>query len=140
MTLLTFHSADVGRLRPLVAGLALDTHFLLQNALETGVVTVDPAYAGDRPSFGVRFDDAARHEGEVWIVYTDVPPVVTADVQTEYPDNFNELDEHEQEAFPSTLPAPSDRAACLEWLVGEINSLHSRTLHLAAHLTAKADR
>ena len=140
MTLLTFHRADLDRLRSHIDGLAPDTHFLLQNALETGVVTIDPAYATDRPMFGVRFDDGARHEGEVWILYTDAPPVVTADVQTDYPDNFNDLDEREQQAFPSTLPAPSDRAACLEWLVGEINSLHSRTLHLAAHLAAKADR
>lgn len=141
MALLTFHPDRLGDLRPPVAVLPphpSDTHWLLASAIEHDVVTIDPAYAADQPTFGVRFETLHRHEGELWIVYASVPPMVTTDVQTDYPDDFDELDEHAQKTFPSTLPAPTDHAACLEWLVTEFNTLHSRTLDLAAKLIAKA--
>lgn len=108
--------------------LCLQQHWLLQTALNSAVITYDRQTWGDL-ALSATFDEPNRHQITFQITYDidGAPNVVDGDT-TEYPADFNELDDDAQNAVPSTLvPNPDTEAGWLTYLVDALNDLHRGT-------------
>jgi hypothetical protein len=108
---------------------ALSTpHWLLQAAIQSGAVTYDRRLWGEL-ALSAEFTAPNRHELQFVITYeiAGAPNIVDGDT-TDYPANFNELSDDEQNAVPSTLvPVPETAASWLTYLVDALNALHAST-------------
>lgn len=111
--------------------LRLQQHWLLQSALASGVITYDRNTWGDL-ALSASFTGANRHEITFQITYDiEGAPNVCDGAETDYPDNYNELDTAAQDAFPSTLvPDPPTALGWLTYIVAALNDLHQRTADL----------
>ncbi len=134
--LLTFHADRVQDLGDDVVQdptgndslLRLQQHWLLQAALDSGVITYDRQRWGDL-TLGATFTESNQYEIVFQITYdiAGAPNVVDGRT-TDYPDDYNELDTDAQNAFPSTLvPNPPTAAGWLSFLVESLNELHRAT-------------
>ncbi|WP_415977514.1 hypothetical protein [Rhodococcus sp. 077-4] len=106
----------------------MNPHWLLQAAIQSGAVTYDRAAWGEL-ALSAEFTAPNRHELEFVITYEidGAPNIVDGDT-TDYPENFNELDDDAQNAVPSTLvPNPETARAWLTYLVDSFNALHAST-------------
>jgi hypothetical protein len=108
---------------------ALSTpHWLLQAAINSGP-SPTTGDCGARSLCPATFTAPNRHEIEFVITYEidGAPNIVDGDA-TDYPENFNELSDDEQDAVPSTLiPAPETAASWLTYLVEALNAVHAST-------------
>ncbi len=104
-------------------------HWLLQAAINSGAVTYERRLWGEL-ALSAEFTAPNRHEIEFVITYEidGAPNIVDGDT-TDYPANFNELSDDEQNAaVPSTLvPNPETARAWLTYLVEAFNALHAAT-------------
>jgi hypothetical protein len=108
--------------------LQLQQHWLLQAAVDTGVITYDRQKWGDL-TLSATFDEPNQHQITFQITY-DIAgaPNVVDGAATDYPADFNELDDDAQDAVPSTLvPNPETAASWLTYLVDAFNALHAST-------------
>ncbi len=136
--LLTLHADRVHELDDAVSDptgndslLRLQQHWLLQAALDNGVITYDRQKWGDL-TLGATFTEPNQHEIVFQITY-DIAgaPNVVDGAATDYPDDYNELDTDAQNAFPSTLvPDPPTAAGWLSFIVDGLNELHLATAML----------
>ena len=137
--LLTLHAERVDELDDSVKDptgndslLRLQQHWLLQAALDTGVITYDRQKWGDL-TLSATFEEPNQHEIVYQITY-DIAgaPNVTDGAATDYPADFNELDDDAQNTVPSTLvPNPPTAANWLSVIVDGLNDLHRGTAMLA---------
>lgn len=106
-------------------------HWLLQAAIRSGAVVYDRSVWGEL-ALSAHFTEANRHEIIFVITYgLDGAPNVVDGKTTDYPSNFNELDDATQDAVRSTLvPNPENAFTWLTFLVDSINELHERTCAL----------
>ncbi|WP_426374430.1 hypothetical protein ACN9MI_20285 [Rhodococcoides fascians] len=102
-------------------------HWLLQAAIRSGAVVYDRSVWGEL-ALSAHFTEANRHEIIFAITYgLDSAPNVVDGKTTDYPTNFNELDDAAQNAVPSTLvPSPESALTWLAFLVDSMNELHDR--------------
>jgi hypothetical protein len=101
---------------------------LLHAALWDGALTYDRGRWGEL-ELSAEFTAANRHEIVFVITYEieGAPNIVDGDT-TDYPADFNELSDDEQNAAPSTLvPNPETARAWLTYLVDAFNALHAST-------------
>ncbi|WP_186630087.1 hypothetical protein [Rhodococcus sp. BP22] len=103
-------------------------HWLLQAAIRSGAVDYDRSVWGEL-ALSAHFSEPNRHEITFVITYgLDGAPNVVDGKTTDYPANFNELDDVAQNATPSTLvPSPESAFTWLTFLVDSITELHDRT-------------
>ncbi|WP_256977616.1 hypothetical protein [Rhodococcus sp. RS1C4] len=137
--LLTLHAERVDELDDSVKDptgndslLRLQQHWLLQAALDTGVITYDRQKWGDL-TLSATFEEPNQHEIVYQITY-DIAgaPNVTDGAATDYPADFNELDDDAQNLVPSTLvPNPPTATNWLSMIVDGLNDLHRGTAMLA---------
>lgn len=106
-------------------------HWLLQAAIRSGAVVYNRSVWGEL-ALSANFTEANRHEITLVITYgLDGAPNVVDGKATDYPTNFNELDDAAQDAVPSTLvPSPESALTWLAFLVDSINELHDRACAL----------
>ena len=106
-------------------------HWLLQAAIRSGAVVYDRSVWGEL-ALSADLTEPNRHEITFVITYgLDGAPNVVDGKATEYPSNFNELDDAAQDAVPSTLvPSPESAFSWLTFLVDSINELHDRACAL----------
>ena len=106
-------------------------HWLLQAAIRSGAVVYDRSVWGEL-ALSAHFTEANRHEITFVITYgLDGAPNVVDGKATDYPSNFNQLDDAAQNAVPSTLvPSPESALTWLAFLVDSINELHDRACAL----------
>jgi len=103
-------------------------HWLLQAAINSGAVTYDRRLWGEL-ALSAEFTAPNRHELQFVITYEidGAPNIVDGDT-TDYPADFNELSDEEQDAVPSTLvPNPETAASWLTYLVDAFNAVHAST-------------
>ncbi|AMY56488.1 hypothetical protein A3L23_05190 (plasmid) [Rhodococcoides fascians D188] len=103
-------------------------HWLLQAAINSGAVTYDRRLWGEL-ALSAEFTAPNRHELQFVITYEidGAPNIVDGDT-TDYPADFNELSDEEQNAVPSTLvPNPETAASWLTYLVAAFNAVHAST-------------
>ncbi|MEW1882173.1 hypothetical protein AB0O58_21035 [Rhodococcus sp. NPDC080181] len=102
-------------------------HWLLQDAIRSGAVVYDRSVWGEL-ALSANFTEPNRHEVTFVITYgLDGAPNVVDGNTTDYPSNFNQLDDAAQNAVPSTLvPSPESALTWLAFLVDSINELHAR--------------
>jgi hypothetical protein len=103
-------------------------HWLLQAAINSGAVTYDRRLWGEL-ALSAEFTAPNRHELQFVITYEidGAPNIVDGDT-TDYPADFNELSDEEQNAVPSTLvPSPETAASWLTYLVDAFNAVHAST-------------
>lgn len=103
-------------------------HWLLQAAINSGAVTYDRRLWGEL-ALSAEFTAPNRHELHFVITYEidGAPNIVDGDT-TDYPSDFNELSDDEQNAVPSTLvPNPETAASWLTYLVDAFNAVHAST-------------
>lgn len=108
--------------------LRLQQHWLLQAALDSGVITYDRQRWGDL-TLGATFTESNQHEIVFQITYdiAGAPNVVDGRT-TDYPDDYNELDTDAQNTVVSTLvPNPPTAVGWLSFLVESLNELHRAT-------------
>lgn len=101
---------------------------LLHAALWDGAVTYDRGRWGEL-ALSAEFTAPNRHELQFVITYEidGAPNIVDGDT-TDYPADFNELTDEEQNAVPSTLvPNPETAASWLTYLVDAFNAVHAST-------------
>ncbi|WP_037163324.1 hypothetical protein [Rhodococcoides fascians] len=111
--------------------LLLQQHWLLQAALDSAVITYDRHKWGDL-TLSATFDEPNQHEIVYQITY-DIAgaPNVVDGAATDYPADFNELDDDAQNQVPSTLvPNPPTAAGWLSLIVDGLNDLHRGTTML----------
>lgn len=108
--------------------LRLQQHWLLQAAVDTGVITYDRQKWGDL-MLAATFEEPDQHEIVFQITYdiAGAPNVCDGRI-TDYPDNYNDLDADAQKAVPSTLvPNPPTAIGWLTLIVDGLNDLHRAT-------------
>ncbi|MGB7235688.1 MAG: hypothetical protein WBD41_06835 [Rhodococcus sp. (in: high G+C Gram-positive bacteria)] len=106
----------------------MNPHWLLQAAIQAGAVTYDRRLWGEL-ALSAEFTSPNRHELQFVITYDidGAPNIVDGDT-TDYPGNFNELSDDEQNAVPSTLvPVPETATSWLRYLVDSFNAVHAST-------------
>ncbi|MGB7235578.1 MAG: hypothetical protein WBD41_06275 [Rhodococcus sp. (in: high G+C Gram-positive bacteria)] len=111
--------------------LLLQQHWLLQAALDSGVITYDRQKWGDL-MLAATFEEPNQHEIVFRITY-DIAgaPNVVDGAATDYPADFNELDDDAQNQVPSTLvPNPPTAAGWLSFIVDGLNDVHRGTAML----------
>lgn len=111
--------------------LQLQQHWLLQAAVESAVITYDHQKWGDL-ALAATFDDPNQHQITFQITY-DIAgaPNVVEGAATDYPADYNDLDDDAQNAVPSTLvPNPPTAAGWLSFIVDGLNDLHRGTAML----------
>ena len=119
---------DFGWPEPGTESVPATPHWLLQAAIQSGAVTYDRGLWGEL-ALSAEFTAANRHELQFVITYEidGAPNIVDGDT-TDYPSNFNELSDDEQNAVPSTLvPVPETATLWLTYLVDAFNALHAST-------------
>jgi hypothetical protein len=111
--------------------LLLQQHWLLQAALDSAVITYDRQKWGDLV-LAATFDEPNQHQITFQITY-DIAgaPNVVDGAATDYPADFNELDDDAQNKVPSTLvPNPPTALGWLSLIVDGLNDLHRGTTML----------
>ena len=137
MALLTLHTDRLDRLPAshVNDGFYLVGHWLLQKAVDAGVITWDRGVWGDLV-LGVELADRTELRPRELVISYMVSkdgPTITGGIYAELPDNWNELSSEEEDDVPASFPDPTHQPGeFLVLVVDEINELHARTERLVA--------